>query len=93
MYIVIRRWTNATTLAETMLQQEQEVKELLRGVPGFVAYYATRHGGGVTTVTVCQDREGTQESTRRAGEFVRKHLAGTTFEAPEVIEGETFFQL
>jgi hypothetical protein len=93
MHIVIRRWTNAAALAETMLQQEHQVKELLRGVPGFVAYYATREGDGVTTVTVCHDREGTQESTRRAGEFVRQHLAGATIAAPEVTEGETFFEL
>ena len=93
MHVVIRRWTNAAALADAMQQREQEVTDLLRGVPGFVAYYATRDGGSVATVTVCDDRAGTQESTRRAGEWVRQNLPGAGIGAPEITEGETFLQL
>jgi heme-degrading monooxygenase HmoA len=93
MHVVIRKWTNAAALADAMQQRQQEVTDLLRGVPGFRAYYATRDGATVTSVTVCDSREGTQESTRRAGEWVRQNLAGAAIAAPEVTEGETFLQL
>ena len=89
---MIRIWTNAGALAEAMLQRQQEVTELLTGVPGFVAYYATRTGDTLTTVTVCDSQAGTQESTRRAGEWVKTNLPGAAIGAPQIAEGETFVQ-
>jgi len=93
MYIVVRTWANAGNLADTMLQRQQEVTDLISGVPGFVAYYATRAGDTLTSVTICDSKEGSQESTRRAGEFVKKNLTGTPLGAPQIAEGETFIQL
>jgi hypothetical protein len=90
MYVVVRKWANAAALADVLVQREQEVKRLLEGVEGFVAYYAIRDGGTVTSVSVYQTREGTQESTRIAGAWVKEHLPGAAIGAPEVTEGETF---
>jgi len=92
MYIVVRRYTGASALVDAMVQREQEVRELIRTVPGFRAYYAARTGGGdtVATVTVCDDKAGTDESTRRAGEWVRANVSGASLAAPEVTEGETY---
>jgi len=92
MYVVVRTWANAGELAEAMLQHQQEVTELLTGVPGFVAYDATRAGDTVTTVTVCDSQAGTQESTRRAGEWVKTNLPGAAIGAPQIAEEETFVQ-
>jgi hypothetical protein len=92
MYVVVRRWRNAATLADAMTSRSQEVEELLRGVPGFVAYYAVRHGEELTTITACDTQAGTQESTRRAGEWVKQNVSASPPGAPEIIEGETLFQ-
>ena len=93
MHVVVRKWANAAALADAMKQREQEVRSLLQGVPGFVAYYAIRDGSTVTTVSVYQTREGTQESTRVAGEWVKKNLPDAGIAAPEISEGETFLQI
>ena len=61
------------------------------GVPGFVAYYATR-AGALTSVTVCETQAGTQESTRRASDWVKQNLTGASIAAPQITEGETFVQ-
>jgi len=92
MYIVVRTWTNAGALADAMLQKQQEVTDLIGGVPGFVAYYATRAGNILTTVKVCDSNEGTEESTRLAGEWVKKNVTGASIGAPQIAEGETFLQ-
>ena len=75
-----------------MQQKQQEVTGLIKGVPGFVAYYATRAGDTLTTVTVCDSQAGTQESTRLAGEWVKQNVTGASVGAPQIAEGETFLQ-
>jgi len=92
MYVVVRRYTGASALVDAMVQREQDVRDLIGTVPGFQAYYAARTGRGdaVATVTVCDDKAGTDESTRRAGEWVRANVTGAAIGAPEVTEGETY---
>ena len=94
MYAVVRRYTGGGQLADALVQKRSEVEELLRGVPGFRAYYALRAGDGtVATVTVCDDQAGTSESSRRAADWVRQNLSGVSMSAPEVTEGETVLNL
>jgi len=92
MYNVVRTYTNAGALADAMQQKQQDVTDVISGVPGFVAYYATRSGDTLTTVTVCENQAGAQESTRRAGEWVKKNMAGASIGAPQIAEGKTFLQ-
>jgi hypothetical protein len=43
------------------------------------------------TVTVCQDKAGTDESSRRAAEWVKENVS-TTGSAPVITEGSTVLQ-
>ena len=90
MYVVVRRYTGASALADAMVRREQEVRELISTVPGFRAYYAARTGGGdaVATVTVCDDKAGTDESSKRAAGFVSDNL-DAQLDPPEITEGST----
>ena len=91
MYVVVRRYSGASALVDAMVQGAQAVRDLISTVPGFQAYYAVRTGsGGVTTVTVCDDKAGTDESTRRAAAWVGANVAGGAIAPPEVSEGETY---
>jgi hypothetical protein len=92
MYVVVRRYSGASALVDAMIERKDDVRALLTGVPGFKAYYAVRSGdgGSVTTITVCDSKDGTDESTRRAGNWVRENLAGASIGAPEINEGETY---
>ena len=91
MHAVVRRYSRFATLARALIENEAEVRGLLTGVPGFVAYYAVRAGSDVTTITVCDDQAGTAESTRRAADWVKRQDLGGGG-APEVIEGEVFLR-
>ncbi|AHG91242.1 hypothetical protein J421_3705 [Gemmatirosa kalamazoonensis] len=90
MHAVIRQWSGATPLIEAMESRRGEVQQIIGGVRGFVAYYAVRDGDRLTSITVCEDRAGTEESTRRAGQWVRDNLPGVSLAAPEIREGEAF---
>jgi hypothetical protein len=92
MYVVVRRYTGASALVDAMIQREQEVRDLIGAVPGFRAYYAARTGdaGGVATITICDTKEGTDESVRRAADWVRANMSGASISPPEITEGETY---
>jgi hypothetical protein len=61
---------------------------LISGVPGFVSYAAVRSGDGGVTVTVCEDKAGTDESSRRAAEWVKENVTATGT-PPAISEGNT----
>jgi hypothetical protein len=90
MYAVLRRYrgSSGAQVLDAIVPRRGEVEELLRGVPGFVAYYAVRGEDGGVTITVCDDRAGTEESTRRAAAWVRENLPAAAGSPPEVTEGE-----
>jgi hypothetical protein len=47
-------------------------------------------GDGLLTVTVCDDRTGTEESVSRAADWVKRNVTGVSMGPPEVSEGEVF---
>jgi hypothetical protein len=93
MHVVIRHYSGqgASELFDLLGQREDEVKNILRGVPGFVTYAAFRSGDGGATVTVCQDKSGTDESSRRAAEWVKANVSAAV-NAPEITDGDTVLQ-
>ena len=93
MYVVVRSYSEqgASTLFDVLSEREDDVKALISGVPGFVSYAAFRSGGGGMTVTVCEDKAGTDESSRRAAEWVKENVS-TTVDPPAITEGSTVLQ-
>jgi hypothetical protein len=90
MHVVIRSYSGqgSSELFDLLAQREEDVKELISGVPGFVSYAAFRSDGGGATVTVCQDKTGTDESSRRAADWVKENV-NTTVDPPRITEGDT----
>ena|SRR5438105_4015303 len=92
MYTVIRSYKNAKTLGDELMKRKNDVESLISTVPGFIAYYLIRTQEGVATVTVCENRAGCDESTKRAAEYVREKLGNLSISPPEVIGGELGFR-
>ena len=89
MYATVRRYKNAQALADAMASKTDEVKKIISGIPGFVSYYATRDGDTVTSISIYNDKAGCEESTRRAGDWVRANVKAAPG-APEVSVGDVF---
>ena len=94
MYAVVRSYSGqgASELFDLIEQRAEEVKGIIGGVPGVVSYAAMRTGDGGVTVTVCEDKAGTDESSRSAAEFVKENVSGPA-DAPAITEGDTVLQL
>jgi hypothetical protein len=58
MHVVVRSYSGqgASELFDLLAEREEDVKELISGVPGFVKYAAFRSGDGGMTVTICEDK-------------------------------------
>jgi hypothetical protein len=90
MYTVVRQYSGAKDLLDLMTKRTDEVHDIISTVPGFVAYYAARDGDQLTTITVCNDQAGTEESSKRAAAWVKENLPGATLGAPTMRKGEVF---
>lgn len=79
MYISVRRYQVESRAVDEIVQRvESEFVPIIRQAPGFVAYYAIDAGDGVVaSISIFQDKEGAEESNRRAAEWVR--TAGPLF--------------
>ncbi len=90
MYMAIRSYSGqgASELFDALAERQEDVQALISTVPGFASYEALRSNGGGQTVTVCQDKAGTDESSRRAAEWVKENV-GVTVDPPKITEGST----
>lgn len=95
MHAVIRRYSGqgASQLIDELARRTNEVEDILRGVPGFVGYTLMRTDNGGLSLTVCQDKAGTDESSQRAAAWVRENVAVAASNPPEVSEGEVILHL
>jgi hypothetical protein len=93
MYAVVRTYSGqgASEVFDLVGERNEDVTTLLSGVPGFVSYAAIRSGDGGVTVTVCDDKAGADESSRRAAGFVTENLSAAV-DAPGITEGSTVLQ-
>jgi hypothetical protein len=95
MHAVVRRYTGpeAGQLFGELERRTGDVERIIREVPGFVAYTLMRTSDGGCSVTVCQDRAGCEESSRRAAEWIRQNVAAAAGRPPEVMEGTVLLNL
>ena len=61
---------------------------IVESVPGFVAYYAIDAGDGIaTSITICEDKAGVDESTSRAAAWVEENALDFIESGPAVVTG------
>lgn len=94
MHAVVRSYSGpgAKELFDLLAQRQQEVGDLIAGVAGFVSYSLINTAEGGVSVTVCQDKAGTDESLRRARDWVQANASGSRVGAPAVSEGSVLIQ-
>ena len=94
MHAVVRRYSGqgASQLFDELDQNRSEVERVIRGVPGLVQYAVIRTADGGLSVTICQDKAGTDESVRIAADWIRQNVKAQA-NPPEVTEGDIVVQL
>ncbi len=95
MHAVVRNYSGqgAKELFELLEQRKSEVEEIIRAVSGFRAYTLIRTGDGGVTVTVCQDKAGTDQSLQVARDWIQQNASDLRTNPPAVSEGPVVLQL
>ena len=94
MYGVIRRYNFKTAQDQKAIDEfkqriDRGYLSQLQDVRGFHGYYVLSVGGKqLVTITICDDKTGGAESTRRAAEFVKTDPIKDQLSSPEIIEGD-----
>ena len=95
MYAVCRNYSGsgAKELFDLIVEQKDEVERIIRGVSGFVQYTLVLTDEGGFTVTVCENKEGTDESVRIAKEWIADKASNLNVSPPSISEGEVKLRL
>jgi hypothetical protein len=93
MFASIRKYNEAPTFADDLVKRQEEVMSVLRPIRGFHAYYLIKTNDGVTSVTVCDDRAGVEESNRVAAGWLKEKLPTFASRPPEITTGEVRMHL
>jgi hypothetical protein len=91
MHIAIRHYRMDPNLVGEVIQQIDEgFMPIIKGAPGFLAYYALDAGAsGLATIGVFEERAGAEESITMAANFIReRNLTSLLPNPPEIIAGE-----
>lgn len=95
MHAVIRSYSGsgATDLIDLISGRKDEVEKILGSIDGFVSWTMIKTEDGGATVTVCQDKAGTDESLRVAREWIEQNASDLNVAPPAVSEGPVALHL
>jgi len=95
MHAVVRTYSGsgAKELIDVLEKNKSEVEKLIRAIRGFVSYSLVRTASGGFSVSVFQDKVGTDESVRVARDWIAKNAGNTGAVAPTVSEGTVVLQV
>jgi hypothetical protein len=88
MYATLRWYGGNTELADQLAARGDEIREIIRGVEGFRAYYLVRTDGGTVSVTVAEGEAGAEESNAAAAGWIKENMPDLAASPPQTSMGE-----
>ena len=94
MHAVVRTYSGngARELFDVLEQRKSDIEALIRSVRGFRSYALVRTSTGGVSVTIADDKAGTDESIRRAAEWISENAANIGAASPTVTEGTVLLE-
>jgi hypothetical protein len=95
MHAVMRDYSGsgAKKFFDLLESKKAEVKDVMMPIRGFVSYSLVRTARGGFSVTICQDKAGTDESVRVAREWIAKNARDTRVARPNISAGAVILHL
>jgi hypothetical protein len=93
MFASIRKYNGAPALSDELVKRQNEIRSVLRPLPGFHSYLMLKTGDGVVEMTVCEERAGAEEANRVTATWLKDKLPTFASRAPEITTGEILIHL
>lgn len=95
MHAVVRSYSGpgVKELFDLLEERQQEMDTVLGSVTGLVSYSAIRTEHGAITVTVCENKAGTDESSEVARAWIRDKAPELGTQPPAITEGPVILHL
>jgi hypothetical protein len=89
MYATMRQYAGIAPAAfDTLMGRRADVEALIRQTPGFLQYDLVRTQDGLTSVTVCADQAGAEDSNAKVAAWITENLPALVPTAPTITAGE-----
>jgi hypothetical protein len=89
MHTMLRIYSDMPGVGPRFLAKKQDLEGLLRSVKGFSGYRLIATADGIVSVTICESKEGCDESATKAAEWVKANLPDLATKPPKIIDGES----
>ena len=95
MHAVVRTYSGkgAKELTDLLEKRKSDVENVMRGVKGLVSYVMVRTDDGCCSVSLCNDKAGTDESVQKARDWIKANASVTGVSAPQITEGSVLVHL
>lgn len=95
MYAVVRTYegAGAKDLFDLFTARRDDIDATIRTVPGFESYILLKTETGGLSVTVCQDKEGAEESSRVGKAWVAENAGNLSTPIPRIDAGEVILKI
>ena len=95
MHAVVRTYAGGAgrEFFDLLDERKAEIESLIRSVEGFESYTLIKTDDGGISVTVCQDKKGTDQSVKLARLWRQRNAAKLGLKRPTVSEGSAILQL
>ncbi len=95
MHAVVRTYSGqgAKELLDVLEHNKADVEQLIRAIKGFISFSLVRTDDGGFTISIFQDKTGTDESVRVAREWIAKNAGTIGAAPPKVVEGSVVLQV
>jgi heme-degrading monooxygenase HmoA len=87
-FATIRVYSGSRELADALVENQDDVKQLISEIEGFKAYYLIRTPDGAASVSVYDDQAGATASDQVARTWVGENLPELNISPPQVSAGE-----
>jgi hypothetical protein len=92
-HVVVRIYTDSAPLVELARESQAEIREIMNSIPGFLTFGIMNTGDGLISMTICEDKAGTDASIKRAAEFIKEKLPDANIAPPQILEGDAIYRL
>ena len=89
MFTTLRIYSGMPGVAAQIAAKRELVEKAFRTVPGFAGYRLVSTADGFASVTICETKDGCDQSARVAAAWFQENLPGVKVNAPTVITGES----